>query len=102
MILLTGLNIIFFPFYHFKELNLEEIATAGQVTRNQEMIGEKEVDIIEIEGSNLAEYGLKSGNAKLVDFGEFIMAASFDYVILEEVEAEYEKGQFEIKEIELR
>lgn len=96
------LQSIFFPFYHFKELNIKEIASAGKVTRSQEMIGEKEVDIIEIETNNLAEYGLKSANIKLANFERFMMTVRFDYITLEEAEAEFEEGQFEITEIELR
>ncbi len=96
------LQSIFFLFYHFEELNLEEIASAGQVTRSQEMIGEKEVDIIEIESDNLAEYGLESATVKLADFEKFMIGVRSDYITLEEAEAEFEEGQFEITEIELR
>ncbi len=96
------LQAVFFPFYHFKELNLKEIASDSKVTNSQEMIGEKEFDIIEIEGNNLVEYGLKSGTMKLADFDKFIMMVSFDYITLEEAEAEFEKGEFEMIEIELR
>jgi len=96
------LQAVFYPFYNLKEMNIEEIAAKGEVTKSQEIIDEKEVDIFEIEGNNLAEYGLESGNIKLIDFGEFIMVEVFDYEYLEEVEAKFEEGQFEIKEIELR
>ncbi|MFO7820078.1 MAG: hypothetical protein R6V17_07570 [Halanaerobacter sp.] len=96
------LQSVFFPFYHFDELDLGAISSTGKVTKSQEMIGEKEVDITEIEGDDLAEYGLESGTIKLADFDKFMMAVSFDYITLEEHEAQYKEGRFEVKEIELR
>ncbi|MGM0438642.1 MAG: hypothetical protein ACQEQD_10275 [Bacillota bacterium] len=96
------LEAFFFPFYYFEKLNLEEIASEGEVTKSQEMIGEKEVDIIKIKGNNLPEYGLKSGTMELADFDKLLMMVSFDYITLDEAEAKFEEGQFEIEEIELR
>ncbi len=96
------LQSVFFPFYHFEELNIIDIASLGEVTRTQELIGEKEIDIIKIEGDNLIEYGLESGTIKLANFEEFMMAINFEYITLEELEAQYTEGQFEITEIELR
>jgi len=108
------LQAVFFPFYYFDKLNLEEIASEGEVTRSQKMIGELEeeeekekkeekvVDIFEIKANNLAKHGLKSGTMKLADFGKLLMMVSFDYITLEEAEAEFKKGRFKIKEIELR
>ncbi len=96
------LQSVFFPFYFFEKLNLEEIASEGKVTKSQGLIGEKEVDIIKIKGNNLAKYGLKSGTMELADFGKLLVAVSFDYITLKEDEAKFEEGQFEIKKIELR
>jgi len=97
---------ILFPFYYFEELYVEEIASKGKVTRTQEMIGEKEVDIIKIESDDLEEYGFKSGTVKLADFEEFMMMVSFAYIISEEVlkesETNNDENYFEVKEIELR
>ncbi len=98
------LQAVFFPFYHFEELNIKEIASTGKVTSSKEMIGEKEVDIFKIEGDgkNLAKYGLKSGTVKLANFEKFLMTVNFKYIALEEAEAKFEEGQFEVKESKLR
>ena len=96
------LQSVFFPFYNFEELNLEKIASEAKLTRTQEMIGGKEVDIIKIESDNLAESGMDSGTVKLANFNKFMMAVSFSYMTLEEAETEYDEAQFEVTEIELR
>jgi len=96
------LQSIFFPFYHFEELNLKKIASEAKVTRTQEMIDEKEIDIIKIESDNLAESGLESGSVKLADFKEFMMTVGFTYLTLEEAEAEYDEALLEVTGIELR
>ncbi len=99
------LQAVFFPFYHFEELNLEEIASTGEVTRSQEMIGEKEIDIIKVESDEVAEYGLKSGTVNLAEFEKFMMMVSFDYIVLEEAaeeETHFDEAHFEVKEIKLR
>ncbi|MGM0499056.1 MAG: hypothetical protein ACQERL_02460 [Bacillota bacterium] len=96
------LQSIFFPFYNFEELNLEKIASEGKLTRTQEMISGREIDMIKIESENLAESGLKSGSVKLADFEDFMMTVSFSYLTLEEAEAEFDEAKFEVTEIELR
>lgn len=96
------LQSIFFPFYNFEELNLEEIASKGKVTKTQEMISGKEIDMIEVESDNLAESGLDSGTVKLADFDQFMMTVSFSYLTLEEAETEFDEAKFEVTEIELR
>jgi len=101
------LQAVFFPFYHFEELDLKEIASTGEVTRSQKMIGEKEVDIIKVESDDVAEYGLKSGTVNLAEFEKFIMMVSFDYIVLEEAveeekETHFDEVHFEVKEIKLR
>ncbi|MGM0603840.1 MAG: hypothetical protein ACQESS_11055 [Bacillota bacterium] len=95
------LQSIFFPFYNFDELNLEEIASEGKVTRTQEMISGKEIDMIKVESDNLAESGLDSGTVKLADFDQFMMTVGFTYLTLEEAETEYDRAVFEVTEIEL-
>ena len=96
------LQSIFFPFYNFEELNLEKIASEGKVTRTQEMISGRKIDMIEVESDNLAESGLDSGTVKLADFEQFMITISFTYLTLEEAETEFDKAIFEVTEIELQ
>ena len=96
------LPVVLFPFIYFKKLNLEEIASEGEVIRTAEMIGEREVDIIKIKGNNLAKHGLESGTLKLANFDKLLFMVNFDYITLEETEAEFKEGKFEVTEIELR
>jgi len=96
------LEAVFFPFYNFKELDLERIASKGEVSRKQEVIGETELDIITIKSNDLAEYGMESGTVKLADFENFLMTVSFDFISMEEAERKYEESHFKIEEIELQ
>jgi len=96
------LPVVLFPFIYFKKLNLEEIASEGEVIRTAEMIGEREVDIIKIKGNNLAKHGLESGTLKLANFDKLLLIVDFEYITLEETEAEFKEGKFEVTEIELR
>lgn len=96
------LQSIFFPFYNFEELNLKEIAFEGKLTKTQEIISGRKIDMIKIESDKLAETGLKSGSVKLADFEDFMMTVAFSYLTLEEAEAEFDETKFEVTEIELR
>lgn len=96
------LQSIFFPFYNFEELNLKEIASEGKLTKTQEIISGRKIDMIKIESDKLAETGLKSGSVKLADFEDFMMTVAFSYLTLEETEAEFDETKFEVTEIELR
>lgn len=93
---------IFFPFYHFEDLKLKEIASVGKVTRSKEIISEREVDIIKVEANNLTEYELESATIELANFEDFMMTMSFSYITLDETEADYEEGRFEVTGIKLR
>ncbi len=50
----------------------------------------------------MAKYGLRLKTVKLAEFEKFMMTVSFDFLTLEEAEPNYDKGHFEVKEIELK
>jgi hypothetical protein len=77
------LSSVFAPFVMYKELNIAELKKQGKTTRTKETFGEEELDIIKIEGENLAEMRLESGMVKLADFGDFLIVVEYKYLAVD-------------------
>ena len=74
---------VFFPFAFYDQLNLEALDKIGdmQISESVGMVGEKEVDIIEIVIQNpIAEAGLESGNIIFAWIGDILMLSEYDLI----------------------
>lgn len=89
---------VFAPFMMYKELNIEELKEQGKTSRTTEKFGDEELDIIKIEGEDLAEMELESGMVKLADFEEFLIVVEYRYKTL----ASREEVNFIVQDIKIR
>lgn len=71
---------ILLPFRSLKEINLQEVKEWGEVTRSQETVAGKEVDIFEIQLENIPEANFDSATGRIAKFEDFSMVIGYDYV----------------------
>ena len=74
------LDAVFAPFHSISEYNLEELASVGEVTSSQEMIGDKEVEFISVTVEDVPESEIDSGTVHLANLDNFLMVVGFDYI----------------------
>lgn len=80
----TMVRSIMFPFYNFSDLAMEQLGEAGDVSRSQETVLDRELEIITVEVEDMPEYDIESSEARLAEFEDFVMAISYEYSSLEE------------------
>ncbi len=78
------LSSVFAPFTMYKEFDIEKLKENGKTSRISEKFGEEELDIIKIEGEDIADMNLKSGMIKLADFDDFLIVVEYKYLSIEE------------------
>jgi len=89
---------VFYPFYFFDDLDLEELDEMGnlETSRSAGTVGGLEADIIEVDIQDMEEMGLDDGVVRIGVFEDFLMLASYDIMI------EGEQNRMEVDVLELR
>lgn len=80
----TMITSIMFPFYNFADLTVETFAQRGDVSRSQQSLFGREVDVIRVELEDMVVGGVDSAIIRLAEFEDFVMAISYDYSSSEE------------------
>ena len=92
------LGALFAPFHSISEYNLEELADVGEVSSNQKMIGDKEVEVITVTVDDVPEEGIESGTVHLANLDNFLMIVGFDYISgVEDIQQIFEVTAFELR-----